>query len=127
MENRIPASKVGLTGPLPGAILFGLGALRKNGPFPVLSLSEGGICLQAAKKLPPGTRYRLRLEVPRLEKVLEMSCEVRWSHSVPGNQQFRSGLRFTESDEPRSRTFARMREWFASPEHRRLRARRESG
>jgi hypothetical protein len=70
---------------------LGLGLIR----HPVINLSQGGAMVRVARHLPVDSRHPLRIEIPRLNEVIETVGEVRWcGESARRESEIYVGIRF---------------------------------
>ena len=67
-------------------------------PLPVLNLSTGGLEFATVKRMAPGQKLRINLEVPAFNELLKFTAEVRWVKAVPKRQLFRVGVQFARVD-----------------------------
>jgi len=56
------------------------------------NMSVGGMYIEAAERLPLGTKVKLRFRVPTQKDLIEVGAQVRWSESTGFGVQF-DGLR----------------------------------
>lgn len=63
-------------------------SLAEHGYFPILNISEGGLFLKSAQLLTLGLDVRLHLELPGIDKVLEMTGVVIRHGEIDGQKGF---------------------------------------
>lgn len=109
-----------------GGLLASLGWGRNNFARGALDLSEGGAHLLLDRRVPPGTRVRVRIDMERYQDTLEVSAVVRWCHENARKKgEFHAGVMFLKLDDAQRRKLARMRDWFTSPQYKALRENRQ--
>jgi hypothetical protein len=70
---------------------LGLGLIR----HPIINLSQGGVMVRVAKRLPVDSRHPLRIEIPKFKEVIETVGEVRWcGESAKRESEIYVGIRF---------------------------------
>jgi c-di-GMP-binding flagellar brake protein YcgR len=105
----------------------GLAALLGRIRGGVVNLSEGGIRVAVPSRLPSRGTIRCRVSTARFQDPLEAVGEILWCERDLMNEKgYLVGILFRELEPRHARKIAAMREWYASPEFKALRAARRA-
>jgi c-di-GMP-binding flagellar brake protein YcgR len=63
-------------------------------------ISEGGLRLTFHKFYPPKTKFRLKINLGGIDKIIETIAETVWSFNAQFSNRYYSGLRFLEMGVP---------------------------
>lgn len=95
---------------------------RNNLARCAVDLSEGGARLVLHRRIRPGTKVRVRIDMDRYKDTLEASAVVRWCYqSARRKEDFHAGIMFLDPDPALQKKVALMRNWFTSPQYKTLR------
>jgi len=98
---------------------------RNNFARAPLDLSEGGARVLLDRRIQPGTKVKLTLEVRKFGDAIRASGLVRWCfESGTRRGDFHAGIEFTDLPEAQRKQIAAMRAWFTSSKCLSLRAAR---
>lgn len=120
----LPEASVDL---LESGLLTAIGVGGKNLARAPIDLSEGGLRVLLHRRIKPGTRVMIQLEIESHGDSVEATGIVRWcfeSGTKPGD--YYAGVMFTNLQASQKRKIALMRDWFTSPQFRALKAGRSS-
>lgn len=98
--------------------LTSLGIGRVNQARAAVNLSEGGMLVRTHDRMKSGTKVKVRLEIDKLNDVLETEGVVRWCfQGAKEESNFYAGIRFTNVPPPLASKIAKLRGYFTSPEY----------
>ncbi|HXG59950.1 MAG TPA: PilZ domain-containing protein [Planctomycetota bacterium] len=107
-------------------LLASLGWGKNNLARGALDLSEGGARLLLDRRVRPGTKVRVRIQMERYKDVVEAVAVVRWCYENARKKgEFHAGVMFVKLDDAQRRKLALMRDWFTSPQYKALRESRQ--
>ena len=90
---------------------FGMGRSAHQ----VVNLSESGLLIRGQKRIVPGTRVQVRIEIAKYSEKIESEGEVRWSGlCAKADSEFYTGILFVALAPLEQKKLASMREWFTS-------------
>ena len=58
--------------------------------------SPSGLSVETDVRFPPGTQIVIKLNSPKIRKLIQATATVRWVESLPESSGFRTGLEFTQ-------------------------------
>jgi Tfp pilus assembly protein PilZ len=94
-----------------------IGLNRKNEARVAVNLSEGGILVVTHRKMNPGEKVLLRIEMEKFKDVIDAEGEVRWCGvSAKDPSDFYVGISFVKLSQEKISRISQMRAWFTSPE-----------
>ncbi|HXG59951.1 MAG TPA: PilZ domain-containing protein [Planctomycetota bacterium] len=95
---------------------------RRNLARCAVDLAEGGARLLLHRRVAPGTKVRVRIEMERYKDAVEAAGVVRWCYqSARRKDDFHAGVMFVNLDPAQQKKVALMRDWFTSPQYKALR------
>ena len=72
---------------------LGFGPIRHS----VINLSQGGLMVRVGRRFDVASRHELRIEIPKLNEVIETLGEVRWcAQSARNDSDYYVGIRFVD-------------------------------
>jgi Tfp pilus assembly protein PilZ len=94
-----------------------IGLNRKNEARVAVNLSEGGLLVVTHRKLAPGAKVLLRIEMEKFKDIIDAEGEVRWcGASAKDKSDYYVGISFVKLAQENISRISQMRAWFTSPE-----------